>query len=91
MTSITIRTKSLSDIGELQRLTFTVPENGGYVCQIMPDGTHRQVCTGLAFHGATLMSSGRFLAEDIRRELRRLQRALRRDDTWGVRLTRTRR
>lgn len=81
-TTISIRTRALSDTGEIETHTYWVGDGGGYVHEITPErpGTSgRQVCERLYSSGSTLMARPETLADVIRRELRRRREADRRD------------
>ena len=64
---------------EHRRHTYTCPEKGGYVVEILADGSTIQPCRKLAHTGHTLIATSRAdLPDLIRREYRALRRETRR-------------
>jgi len=60
---------------------FTCPPDGGYVVELLPSGDTTQVCDLLAHRGPTLLCPSRdALQEMIRREYRKMRRAVARDE-----------
>ena len=85
-TTITVRDNNVTVsrenpfTGERETTTYFAPHNGGYVRIRDRAGRYPQVCSGLSSTGSTLsVSSADELPAVIRRELRRLVAAERRE------------
>lgn len=77
MTRMTIRTRALSaDLDTLETHTYVVGRAGGYVWEIMPDGSRRQPTY---YDGTTLTADPDTLGTVIRRWLRQRQARARRE------------
>lgn len=76
MTTHTTTTKIMSDDRQTrERVTFYVPDAGGYVLFQKPGMRQRQqLCDDMAKEGNTMMSDGPHLKDDIRRATRRAWR-----------------
>ena len=78
ITSNRIRVQYVDWLDQIIDMTIGAPSDGGYVYQILADGSTTQVCDKLASTGSTLIYSPKYhgrLIDLIRREYRKGRRA----------------